>query len=158
LRKIIEGAADRSYGIHVAQLAGLPVEITTRARVILRLLEEGDRDLGGSEAQLSLFGTPGGSRTTRAARAARPDSAHELAPAAGPAEPKAPRAALPPAGQAVIAALTALDPDHLTPLEALQTLAAWRRLLGAGSSGGAEPPSDTHVAPGNAEAGNAEAR
>ena len=39
LRKIIAGAADKSYGIHVARLAGLPDEIITRARVILAHLE-----------------------------------------------------------------------------------------------------------------------
>ena len=41
LRKIIEGAADKSYGIQVARLAGLPPEILTRAREILTHLETG---------------------------------------------------------------------------------------------------------------------
>jgi len=39
LRKIIAGSADKSYGIHVARLAGLPDEIISRARVILAHLE-----------------------------------------------------------------------------------------------------------------------
>ena len=39
LRKIIEGGADRSYGIHVAQLAGLPPVVITRAREVLAQLE-----------------------------------------------------------------------------------------------------------------------
>jgi DNA mismatch repair protein MutS len=41
LRKIIEGGADRSYGIHVAQLAGLPPAVITRAREVLAQLESG---------------------------------------------------------------------------------------------------------------------
>ena len=39
LRKIIPGGADRSYGIEVAQLAGLPAQVVSRARTILRELE-----------------------------------------------------------------------------------------------------------------------
>ena len=39
LRQIVPGAADKSYGIHVAKLAGLPVEVITRAREILENLE-----------------------------------------------------------------------------------------------------------------------
>ena len=40
LRKIVKGATDDSYGIEVAQLAGVPAEITRRAKEILRTLEE----------------------------------------------------------------------------------------------------------------------
>ena len=42
LHKIIAGAADRSYGIHVAQIAGLPKPVINRANEILSLLESGD--------------------------------------------------------------------------------------------------------------------
>ena len=41
LRKIIPGGADRSYGIEVAKLAGLPNEVVKRANVILKELEQG---------------------------------------------------------------------------------------------------------------------
>jgi DNA mismatch repair protein MutS len=41
LHKLIPGGADRSYGIHVAQLAGLPVVVVHRAQDILRQLEDG---------------------------------------------------------------------------------------------------------------------
>jgi len=40
LRKLIEGSADKSYGIHVAQLAGLPKEVLERAKEILYHLEK----------------------------------------------------------------------------------------------------------------------
>jgi DNA mismatch repair protein MutS len=42
LRKIVPGAADKSYGIHVARLAGMPDEVIDRAREILSNLEEGE--------------------------------------------------------------------------------------------------------------------
>jgi DNA mismatch repair protein MutS len=42
LRKIIPGGADKSYGIHVARLAGLPKEILDRAKEILARLEKPD--------------------------------------------------------------------------------------------------------------------
>ena len=42
LRKIVPGAADDSYGVEVAKLAGLPNTVITRAREILRELENGD--------------------------------------------------------------------------------------------------------------------
>jgi DNA mismatch repair protein MutS len=42
LRKVIPGRADRSYGIHVAKLAGLPAEIIDRSTEILKVLEKGD--------------------------------------------------------------------------------------------------------------------
>lgn len=41
LRRITAGAADKSYGIHVARLAGLPKNVTKRAEIILQSLEEG---------------------------------------------------------------------------------------------------------------------
>ena len=40
LRQIIPGATDRSYGIHVAKLAGIPTPVIERANVILELLEK----------------------------------------------------------------------------------------------------------------------
>lgn len=40
LRKVIRGASDRSYGIHVAELAGLPKSVTARAKEILKVLEK----------------------------------------------------------------------------------------------------------------------
>jgi DNA mismatch repair protein MutS len=48
LRKVVEGAADRSYGIHVAELAGLPEAVTTRAKEILGNLEKQELDVQGA--------------------------------------------------------------------------------------------------------------
>jgi DNA mismatch repair protein MutS len=48
LRKIVPGAADKSYGIHVARLAGLPQTVLERAAEILRNLEEGEFEAEGA--------------------------------------------------------------------------------------------------------------
>jgi len=50
LRKIIEGPADQSYGIHVARLAGLPGEVIARARQILANLEKSELNAEGKPA------------------------------------------------------------------------------------------------------------
>jgi DNA mismatch repair protein MutS len=67
LRKVEQGSADKSYGIEVARLAGLPQEVVERAREILRKHEEGEHEISdhltrhykrkkaASSAQLSLF-------------------------------------------------------------------------------------------------------
>jgi DNA mismatch repair protein MutS len=68
LRKIVPGTADKSYGIQVARLAGLPLEVVDRAKEILSNLEEGEfgdagqpklarrKKKGRDSGQLSLFG------------------------------------------------------------------------------------------------------
>jgi len=62
LHRIVPGGADRSYGIHVAQLAGLPKPVIRRAEELLEELEQGQRDHAAAAAsaevplQLSLFG------------------------------------------------------------------------------------------------------
>ncbi len=64
LRKIVEGASDRSYGIQVARLAGLPKEVLKRSKEILHNLEEANYDKEGKSklaggagviSQLSIF-------------------------------------------------------------------------------------------------------
>ncbi|MEO8379174.1 MAG: DNA mismatch repair protein MutS, partial [Acidobacteriota bacterium] len=62
LRKVVEGAADKSYGIQVAKLAGIPQSVIERAREILDTLERKERDVveetrkrGPGTRQLGLF-------------------------------------------------------------------------------------------------------
>ena len=52
LRRIIAGAADKSYGIHVARLAGLPKAVTNRAEKILASLEENGLETGAEVARV----------------------------------------------------------------------------------------------------------
>jgi len=101
LHKILEGPTDRSYGIHVARLAGLPREVIERSKVILQGLEaltlaEGDRPRletrkprKGELSQLALFS----------------------------------KSALPPKPSPVEEALRAIDVNQLTPIQALAKLA-----------------------------------
>ena len=96
LHKAKAGAADRSYGIQVAKLAGLPAEVVARAREVLALLEKSERHApkaGGALDDLPLF----------AAR--RPKS--------GPDKAKP---------SAVLAALSEIRPDEMSPKSALERL------------------------------------
>ena len=61
LHEVKKGAADRSYGVQVAQLAGLPPAVISRARVVLEALEKGEREGGATQKtlidDLPLFAT-----------------------------------------------------------------------------------------------------
>ena len=102
LRKVARGGSDKSYGIHVARLAGIPREVTARASRILEILEKENR-----QATQIIEGkgnpVPKGSD--------------------GPGE----RSHNPP--HPVLEEIRRLSPETLTPLEALNKLAAWRTLL-----------------------------
>jgi len=103
LHEVAPGAADRSYGIHVAQLAGLPQAVVTRAEEVLAALEKGEQS--GAVTRLAddlpLF-------------AAAPPR-----PAAGNGAAKE---------SEVEKALAAVNPDELTPKQALDVLYELRRL------------------------------
>ncbi len=104
LHEVREGAADRSYGVQVARLAGLPEAVVDRARAVLESLEAGDRGRAGRAASLvddlPLFS---------AAEAPRPAPAR---------------------ASAVEARLREIHPDELSPREALAALYELRDLLG----------------------------
>jgi DNA mismatch repair protein MutS len=102
LHEVVPGAADRSYGIQVAKLAGLPASVIERAKVVLAELEADERNkpMRGFE-DLPLF------------QAVRP---------AAPAPQSAPH-------QAVIDKLAAINPDEMSPREALETLYALKGKL-----------------------------
>jgi DNA mismatch repair protein MutS len=103
LRKILPGRSDRSYGIHVAQLAGLPEPVIVRAREILGALEQDELARGGRpsvtptphepQRQLGLFQFDQG-------------------------------------GDRLAERLRTLDIDRLTPLEALTLLADLKKDAG----------------------------
>ena len=52
LHEVKKGAADRSYGVQVAQLAGLPSAVIARARIVLEALEKGEREGGATQKTL----------------------------------------------------------------------------------------------------------
>lgn len=93
LHEVAPGAADRSYGIHVARLAGVPVQVLARAEEVLALLQEGDQ----------------GSALTRLA--------DDL-----PLFSAVPDVRIIPKTSALEDALLAVEPDLLSPREALELL------------------------------------
>ncbi len=95
LHEVVPGAADRSYGIQVAKLAGLPASVIERAKIVLAKLEAEDRAAPRGFEDLPLF--------------------------AATFEPAPPRES---ALEALVAALAALYPDEMTPREALDALYA----------------------------------
>ena len=97
LRKVVDGRSDRSYGIQVARLAGLPADVVARAREILSALEQDELARGGRP---SLSG------------AARPGEQLALFSAPVPIDDELTRR------------LAGLDVNRLTPIDALTTLAS----------------------------------
>jgi DNA mismatch repair protein MutS len=114
LHRIAEGAADRSYGIHVARLAGLPARVIARAEEVLHELES-------ERTAEHLGGSDGSGKVTDAPRRAKP--------AGGRAAPELPLFSAPPT-HPVADALARVSPDTLTPLEALNLIAKWKKEWG----------------------------
>jgi len=102
LYRVVQGAADRSYGIHVAKLAGLPGPVLARADEVLSALEEADGRPKPSElaADLPLFSAAKGASPPKADHASRLEEA-----------------------------LAALSPDAMSPKEALEALYRLKALL-----------------------------
>jgi DNA mismatch repair protein MutS len=95
------GGTDRSYGIQVARLAGLPPAVIARAKAIL-----GELELERSGPPASMAPAPG---------------------AAGPAQ----LGLFPPVHDPLLRELAALDTGAMTPLQALNLLAEWQQRLKA---------------------------
>jgi DNA mismatch repair protein MutS len=97
LHEVRKGAADRSYGVQVAKLAGLPDAVVSRARVVLDALEKGEREGAGKQKaivdDLPLF---------------------SMAPPPQPAPQQKP--------SVLEERLKAIHPDELSPREALQLI------------------------------------
>ena len=105
LHEVRKGAADRSYGVQVAQLAGLPKAVVDRARTVLDALEKGEREGAASPAAL-IDDLPLFSATT---------------------QPPGPV----PRNSAVEEMLRDIHPDDLTPREALELLYKLKEAAGS---------------------------
>jgi DNA mismatch repair protein MutS len=99
LRKLIPGATDKSYGIHVARLAGIPKKVTERAEVLLS--EDVNRAV------------PAGTKPQRYTQILLVDDHSPGSPPENPA----------------LKALAALDPDTMTPIEALTKIAELKKCM-----------------------------
>ncbi len=100
LHEVVPGSADRSYGIQVAKLAGLPASVIERARLVLAKLEADDRAKPKGFEDLPLFALPS------AAPVKRDDDTDRIA-----------------------AAIAALNPDEMSPREAMDALYALKARL-----------------------------
>ena len=105
LRRVLPGGADRSYGIHVAQIAGLPKSVLARAREVLGTLEES-------------------SRAAAPAAVGRQPLLFDVSAAGGPND----RSGSSPIEEAVLS----MNPDQMTPLEALAKLYELRKQAESG--------------------------
>jgi DNA mismatch repair protein MutS len=103
LRKVADGTADRSYGVQVARLAGIPEPVLARAREILHNLEVQQLDVGGRPRLAEHAGEPAPKET-------------QLDLFRGQ-------------GELVLDAIGKLDLDGMTPLAALQLLATFQHRL-----------------------------
>lgn len=105
LHEVKRGAADRSYGVQVARLAGLPVQVVERAKLVLEALEKGERE-GGKQAalidDLPLF---------------------RAAPVAPPPRAVAAKTS------AIEARLQETHPDEMTPIEALRLVYELKQMV-----------------------------
>ncbi len=105
LHEVREGAADRSYGVQVAQLAGLPKPVIARARDVLEALEKGERDSASPMAlidELPLFSA-----------ASQREAPKSVSRETSEVEER----------------LAQLQPDEMTPREAMDALYALKGLL-----------------------------
>jgi DNA mismatch repair protein MutS len=109
LRRVVAGSADKSYGLHVARLAGLPPEVVARAGEVLANLEAQEYDLTGTPRPARGPGTGG---------------------EAGAAGDGGQMRLFAPSEEVVAAALRAADLDALSPLAALNLLHDLKARLG----------------------------
>ena len=105
LKKVADGKSDRSYGIQVAKIAGIPPEAIERAREILRNLESGE---------FSATGVP---RRSRGRSAPAPPARDQISIFEAAADPLRDE-------------LRTLEVDGMRPLDALNLLAEWKRRYG----------------------------
>jgi DNA mismatch repair protein MutS len=112
LHRLVPGGADRSYGIEVARMAGIPPAVIARAREILRTLE-------GSRSAESRVIEHLAEEVYLADTAQR---AAQAAPAPAPAADGPERR--------VVERIRALDPNRMTPMDALTLLSELRGELG----------------------------
>jgi DNA mismatch repair protein MutS len=109
VRRIQEGATDRSYGIHVARLAGVPDAVVERAKAVLAGMESKHKDLGKGVG----FGGTAAPTPRVVQMPLFADTPHP-----------------------VVEEIAAIDPDRLTPLQALEAIARWKKAV----TKDAEPP------------------
>ncbi len=126
LRKLIPGGADHSYGIEVAKMAGLPDAVIARAREVLQNLESQHLEVGADEADgAPSEGPPSGDGVR--ARKGEADAVTDLEDSQANqmhlfGQPD-------PAAEEIKEMLGEIDPNRITPVEALMKLAEMKETL-----------------------------
>ncbi|MFW6265727.1 MAG: MutS-related protein, partial [Halanaeroarchaeum sp.] len=119
LRTVREGAADRSYGIHVADLAGVPDPVVSRADVVLEKLRAEkaiEARGGGGEPIQAVFDVSSGEFVAETDGEGEPEDGDGLDPDR----------------EAVLAELESLPLAEMTPIEVLTEVQRWQDRLGGG--------------------------
>jgi DNA mismatch repair protein MutS len=140
LHKLIAGGADRSYGIEVGRLAGLPAAVISRAKEVLTLLE------GEGEQMAARLTTDGHaapkSATRRGPRMVRPNTQTPQLAFFGDAsvagQSASSEAPVNKTATKIATAVSAMEIDNMTPLEALTALSALKREMSESQNGTAE--------------------
>ena len=145
LHQIIPGAADKSYGIHVAQLAGVPREVNERAKEILADLEDQNNEhrptakqaRPASQHQTEAASPPAGLSPARLPSAASSATTSQSPPAASPAKPDNGQSLqlrlFETVDHPLLATIRGTNLNSLTPLEVQQLVHQWQEQLhGAG--------------------------
>ena len=130
LRKLKEGPAAESYGIHVAKLAGLSQEVLQRAGQIMERLKERDADLSETFPSAEISGK----KDTSVNREKNVVNEKEGAFFIPPPDSNTDK---------IEALLREVDPEQMTPLEAINLICRWKKLVqsgGAVSASGEKQP------------------
>jgi DNA mismatch repair protein MutS len=132
LRTVAEGPADRSYGVHVADLAGVPEPVVERSRDVLRRLrEEKAVDVRGSER--TDTGEGGGGGTRQVVFDLGSGNYRETTTADGgetPSEEDVEPPDLDPETEAVLSELRDADVNGTPPVELMARVREWQERLG----------------------------
>jgi DNA mismatch repair protein MutS len=120
LRKLVRGGADHSYGIQVANMAGLPKELIQRAQVILEELE-GQR--------LEIQDSSENSAQTKVRRDAGKHLSNKVQPMAETDQMNLFAVATDPILEELRNKIEAIDPNKLSPMQALLLIDEWKKLL-----------------------------
>jgi DNA mismatch repair protein MutS len=123
LHRLIPGGADRSYGIEVGRLAGLPAPVIARAKEVLALLE-------GEGEQMAARLTADGMQAPSSTKRRGPRMKHQVSADQLGFFGEVAAAAADPALTRLADAVDALEPENMTPLQALTALATLKESMG----------------------------
>lgn len=121
LRKLVRGGADHSYGIQVANMAGLPAMVIDRAKVILKNLESHSLDITNKNGAIEeQAGNKKAAAENLSSKIEKQDEVEQMNLFATHVDPRL---------ETVLNKLEATDPNRMTPIEALMLLTELKKLV-----------------------------